>query len=81
MRPIGILNSYVGRRYQLVVKANEWYFCSMHSVRNMDCEMNQYCSICAKQTSALITVFGDEGLFRQLKLKLKYCLQIIVSTI
>jgi len=29
MRPMGILNSYVGRRFQLVVKANEWSFCSM----------------------------------------------------
>jgi hypothetical protein len=81
MRPIGILNSYVGSRFQLVVKANEWSCSSMHSVRNMGCEVNQCCRICAKQTSALISVFGEEGLFRQLMLKLKYCLQIIVSTI
>ncbi|KAJ9577117.1 hypothetical protein L9F63_006325, partial [Diploptera punctata] len=36
------------------------------------------CRVCAQRNSALISIFGEEGLFRQLITKLRYCLQIIV---
>jgi hypothetical protein len=52
----------------------------MRLVSNTDWDMNQCCRICAQKSSDLISIFGEEGLFRQLTLKLRHCLQIIVST-
>jgi hypothetical protein len=52
----------------------------MHLVSNTDWDLNQCCRICAQKSSDLISIFGEEGLFRQLTLKMRHCLQIIVST-
>lgn len=51
----------------------------MHLVSNMDWDLNQCCRICAQKSSDLVSVFSEEGLFRQLTLKMRHCLQIIVS--
>lgn len=50
-----------------------------HLVSDIDCDFNQCCRICAQKSSDLISVFGEEGLFRQLTRKMKDCLQINVS--
>lgn len=52
----------------------------MHFVSKTDWVLNQCCRICAQKSSGLISVFGEEGLFRQLVLKMRRCLQVIVST-
>jgi hypothetical protein len=48
-------------------------------VSDTDGDLNQRCRICAQKSSDLISLFGEEGLFRQLTQKMKDCLQIIVS--
>ncbi|XP_021922421.1 zinc finger protein 184-like isoform X2 [Zootermopsis nevadensis] len=65
-------------KFQFVVKTYEWTYSGTHFISNMDWDLNQCCRICAQTTSALISIFGEEGLFRQLMSKLRYCLQIIV---
>lgn len=48
-------------------------------VSGTDWDLNQCCRICAQKSSDMISLFGEEGLFRQLTQKMKDCLQIIVS--
>jgi hypothetical protein len=48
-------------------------------VCDTDWDLNQCCRICAQKSSDLVSVFGEEGLFRQLMQKMKDCLQITVS--
>ncbi|XP_023706499.1 zinc finger protein 773-like isoform X2 [Cryptotermes secundus] len=45
----------------------------------MSRDERQCCRICAQKCNALISMFGEEGLFRKLMLKLRFCLQIIVE--
>ncbi|PSN51171.1 hypothetical protein C0J52_06073 [Blattella germanica] len=51
---------------------------NMHLSPNMACQFPQSCRICAQKNRTLISVYGEEGLLRQLITKLEYCLQIIV---
>ena len=54
---------------------------NMHLSSNRACEALQYCRVCAQDNRTLISIFGEEGIFRQLITKLRYCLQIIVSVL